>query len=284
MNGAASAVISEPTISSPLFRLTGISYRYHDRHTALDNVDFSVAPGEQVVLLGANGCGKSTLLKVLDGLYRPTGGQFWAFGEDVTAIADDPLRARAYHRRVGLVFQDAEIQLFSPTVYDDVAFGPLQMGWSVDEVKSRVATALDQMHASHLADRAPYELSGGEQKRVAIATVLAMDPDVVLLDEPTANLDPRSRAVLVDLIGQLRTLGKTVVVTTHELEIVPIIATRVVVFGDIEHRPVATGTPAEILGDTDLLIQTNLIHERLTYPGAAFTSAFGRPSPNSGRG
>lgn len=246
-----------------LFRLEGVSFRYHGRHPALDGVDLVIAPGEQLVILGANGSGKSTLLKILDGLYRPTSGRIWAFGEEITDAADDPERARWLHRRVGLVFQDPDVQLFSPTVYDDVAFGPLQLGWPEDVVRQRVDEALRAMAVAHLADRAPYELSGGEKKRVAIATVLALDPDVVLLDEPTANLDPRTRAALVHVILGMRDLGKTVVLTTHELDIVPVLATRVVVFGDREHRPVASGTPDEILSDYDLLVRANLIHEHL---------------------
>jgi cobalt/nickel transport system ATP-binding protein len=202
---------------------------------------------------------------MLDGLYRPTSGTIRAFGEDITDVADDPVRARELHRRVGLVFQDADVQLFSPTVYDDVAFGPLQMGWDKERVTREVARALAQMNVTHLSDRAPYELSGGEKKRVAIATVLSMEPDVILLDEPTASLDPRSSAVLVDVIAGLRDLGKTVVVTTHQLEIVPLIATRVVVFGDQERRPVASGNATEILSNAELLIRTNLVHEHLHF-------------------
>jgi cobalt/nickel transport system ATP-binding protein len=141
------------------------------------------------------------------------------------------------------------------------------MGWSDDEVRRRVNLALEQMNVTHLADRAPYELSGGEKKRVAIATVLSMDPDVVLLDEPTASLDPRSSAVLVDVIVGLRDLGKTVILTTHQLEIVPHLATRVVVFGDQERRPVASGSAGEILADNALLVRTNLVHEHLHYHG-----------------
>ena len=253
--------------TGPIFRLEGISYRYHGRHPALDQVDLVVEPGEQLVILGANGSGKSTLLKILDGLYRPTSGRIWAFGEEITDAADDPERARWLHRRVGLVFQDPDVQLFSPTVYDDVAFGPLQLGWPEEQVREQVARALRAMEVAHLADRAPYELSGGEKRRVAIATVLAMDPEVVLLDEPTANLDPRTRAALVHLIRGMRDLGKTVILTTHELDIVPGIATRVVVFGDQERRPVASGHPSEILRDTDLLVRTNLIHEHLHWHG-----------------
>jgi cobalt/nickel transport system ATP-binding protein len=255
------------TASEPIFRLEGVSYRYQSRHLALDRVDLVVDPGEQLVILGANGSGKSTLLKVLDGLYRPTSGRIWAFGEEMTDVADDPERARELHRRVGLVFQDPDVQLFSPTVFDDVAFGPLQLGWPEALVREQVERALRAMDVLHLSDRAPYELSGGEKKRVAIATVLAMDPQVILLDEPTANLDPRTRAVLVHLIRGMRELGKTVILTTHELDIVPVVATRVVVFGDQERRPVAAGRPDEILGDVDLLVRANLIHEHAHWHG-----------------
>lgn len=253
--------------TATVFRLAGVSFSYQGRHEALSNVDLEIREGEQLVILGANGSGKSTLLKMLDGLYRPTSGQIEAFDQDITDVADDPARARELHRRVGLVFQDPDVQLFSPTVYDDVAFGPLQMGWPDDEVRQRVSLALEQMNVTHLADRAPYELSGGEKKRVAIATVLSMEPDVVLLDEPTASLDPRSSAVLVDVIAGLRDLGKTVVLTTHQLEIVPMLATRVVVFGDKERRPVASGTADEILSNDELLVRTNLVHEHLHHHG-----------------
>jgi cobalt/nickel transport system ATP-binding protein len=250
-----------------VFQLKEVSFSYHGRNQALIDVDLEISQGEQLVILGANGSGKSTLLKMIDGLYRPTSGTILAFGEDITDVADDPIRSRELHRRVGLVFQDADVQLFSPTVYDDVAFGPLQMGWDKERVQREVARALEQMNVTHLSDRAPYELSGGEKKRVAIATVLSMEPDVILLDEPTASLDPRSSAVLVDVIAGLRDLGKTVIVTTHQLEIVPLIATRVVVFGDHERRPVASGSASEILGDAELLIRTNLVHEHLHFHG-----------------
>jgi cobalt/nickel transport system ATP-binding protein len=250
-----------------VFQLKEVSFSYHGRNQALIDVDLEISQGEQLVILGANGSGKSTLLKMIDGLYRPTSGTILAFGEDITDVADDPVRSRELHRRVGLVFQDADVQLFSPTVYDDVAFGPLQMGWDKERVQREVARALEQMNVTHLSDRAPYELSGGEKKRVAIATVLSMEPDVILLDEPTASLDPRSSAVLVDVIAGLRDLGKTVIVTTHQLEIVPLIATRVVVFGDHERRPVASGSASEILGNAELLIRTNLVHEHLHFHG-----------------
>ena len=179
------------------------------------------------------------------------------------AAGEDAFR---FHREVGLVFQDPDIQLFSATVLDDVAFGPLQLGLSQDEVKARCDEALAQMEITHLADRAPFELSGGEKKRAAIASVLSLRPDVILLDEPTASLDPRTKWVLVNLIRRLGAGGKTIITATHELEIVPIIANRVVVIGE-ERRVLADGTPEEILDDHELLIRANLIHEHLHEQG-----------------
>jgi len=260
-------------MSAPaVFELTGISYAYHGRIIALRDVDLTVRPGETLVVLGPNGSGKSTLLKVLDGLYRPTSGRLLAFGRDVTAAADDPELGYWLHQRVGLVFQEPDVQLFSPTVFDDVAFGPLQLGWPPERVRAAVERVLEELGLSHLADRAPFELSGGEKKRVALATVLVMEPEVVLLDEPTANLDPRSRAQLIDLLAAIHQQGRTLVIATHELDLAALLATRVVVFGEREHRPVAEGKPAEILSDLALLRATNLVHEHPHWHGPVFHS------------
>jgi cobalt/nickel transport system ATP-binding protein len=245
----------------PIFELAGVRYQYDDRQVALDGVDLVVRPGEQIVLLGANGSGKSTLLKLLDGIIAPSGGRLRALGLDVAAVVEG-FDAFRFHREVGLVFQDPDIQLFSATVLDDVAFGPLQLGLSRDEVAARCDEALGLMEIRHLANRAPFELSGGEKKRAAIASVLSLRPYVILLDEPTAALDPRTKWVLVNLIRRLGESGRTVITATHELDIVPLIADRVVVLGE-DRRVHADGTPAEILRDRDLLLAVNLIHEHL---------------------
>ncbi len=245
----------------PLFYLRGVRYLYNAGQVALDGIDLDIHRGEQVVILGANGSGKSTLLKMLDGIYAPSEGRMRALGRDVAAVAAGQ-EAFRFHREVGLVFQDPDIQLFSATVFDDVAFGPLQLGLSNEEVKARCDQALAQMEITHLANRAPFELSGGEKKRAAIASVLSLHPEVILLDEPTASLDPRTKWVLVNLINKLGEVGKTTITTTHELEIVPVIANRVIVIGE-ERRILADGSPQEILGDHDLLIRANLIHEHL---------------------
>jgi cobalt/nickel transport system ATP-binding protein len=243
----------------PLFSLRGVRFQYNGRQLALDGVDLDISAGEQVVLLGANGSGKSTLLKLLDGIYAPTEGTMQALGTDVAAVAagHDAFR---FHRRVGLVFQDPDIQLFCATVFDDVAFGPLQLGLAKDEVKRRVDEALAQMDIAHLAERAPFELSGGEKKRAAIASVMSLRPDVLLLDEPTASLDPRTKWLLVEHIKRLGADGRTIITSTHELDIVPVIADRVVVLGE-DRRVLADGAPIDILADTNLLVKANLVHE-----------------------
>ena len=245
----------------PLFRLRGVGYVYSGRQTALDGVDLDIWPGERIALLGANGSGKSTLLKLLDGILAPSSGTMRALGRDVAAVAagEDGFR---FHRQVGLVFQDPDIQLFSATVLDDVAFGPLQLGLAGDEVRERCDEALAAMEIAHLGDRAPFELSGGEKKRAAIASVLSLRPDVLLLDEPTASLDPRTKWLLVDLIQRLGAAGRTLIVATHELDIVPLIADRAVVMSE-QGRVVADGDPTTILADTELLVRANLIHEHL---------------------
>jgi cobalt/nickel transport system ATP-binding protein len=250
-----------PAAAAVVFELHGVRYLYGGRQTALDGIDLRIERGERVALLGANGSGKSTLLKLLDGIIAPSDGTMRALGRDVAAVADG-LDSFRFHRAVGLVFQDPDVQLFSATVFDDVAFGPLQLGLPQDEVRACCDEALRQMDIVHLSNRAPFELSGGEKKRAAIASVLSLRPDVLLLDEPTASLDPRTKWVLVNLIRQLGEGGKTLVTATHELEIVPLIAERVVVLGE-NRRVLADGRPAEILADRDLLIRANLIHEHL---------------------
>jgi cobalt/nickel transport system ATP-binding protein len=253
-------------VNEPAFRLRDVRYSYGGRQIALDGIDLDIYAGERVVLLGANGSGKSTLLKLLDGIVAPSSGILRALGHDVAAVADGHDAFR-FHRQVGLVFQDPDVQLFSATVLDDVAFGPLQLGLSQDEVRVRCDAALAQMEIAHLANRAPFELSGGEKKRAAIASVLSLEPAVLLLDEPTAALDPRTKWVLVNLIRRLAE-DRTIVTATHDLDIVPLIANRVLVLGE-ERRVLASGTPDEILADRDLLIRANLIHAHLHGHGGA---------------
>jgi cobalt/nickel transport system ATP-binding protein len=243
-----------------VFEIKQASFAYDGKQLALDNINLTVNAGECLVILGANGCGKSTLLKLLDGLYFPTSGTISAFGKVLTedALRDDDFNF-AFRRRVGLVFQDTDVQLFSPSVLDEVAFAPLQLGLPRDEVTRRVESAIETLRIEKLRDRAPHRLSGGEKRRVALASVLSLNPDVWLLDEPTTGLDPRSQSWLVEFILQQREVGKTVITATHDLAIAEEIATTIHVF-DEEHHIAASGKPVDILSDHDLLHRCNLSH------------------------
>ncbi len=242
------------------FQVEKVSFSYHQQ-IALKDVNLTVRQGDRIAILGANGSGKSTLLKILDALYFPQGGTVRSFGESLTEEAlQDETRAFAFRRRVGLVFQDPDVQLFSPTVWDEVTFAPLHLGLPRNEVIERADWAMDLLGITKLRDRAPHRLSGGEKKKVALASILALRPDVWLLDEPTASLDPRSQSRLLDFIGELRRDGKTIITATHDLDIVEEIADRVVMFCE-EHEITGEGTPREMLSDYDRLIECNLIHE-----------------------
>ncbi len=262
----------------PVFRVDAISFRYPGGILALDGVSFEIAPNEAVCLLGSNGCGKSTLLRLLDGLAFPDSGRIEAWGRPLlpATLADEGF-SREFRRRVGLVFQDADTQLFSPTVLDEVAFGPLQLGLSHEEVRARCRDVLALLGVERLADREPHALSGGEKKRVAIAAALATDPDVLLLDEPFAGLDPRSQARLVDLLQALRARGKTIVAATHDLSAVEEIAERAIVFSE-DHRAVADAPASAIVRDVALLLRANLIHD---HPHRHGTLAHAHPHGHS---
>jgi len=244
-----------------LLAVEDLHYAYLGRFPALEGVTLAIDQGEKVALLGANGCGKSTLLKVLDGLIFPDSGAYRAFGSPVTEEAlEDEQFNRGFRGRVGFIFQNSDAQVFSPTVREEVAFGPLNMGLPVAQVEARVDDTLAMLDLAGIAERAPYQLSGGQKKRVAIASVLAMNPEVLLFDEPTAALDPRTQRWLMELIVELNQAGKTIVLATHDLESLHALADRCAVFSE-QHRIVAEGPPARILGDRDLLLEVNLIHE-----------------------
>jgi cobalt/nickel transport system ATP-binding protein len=252
--------MSCPPDGEPLLTVSDVSFAYLDRFPALDHVSLTVARGERLALLGANGCGKSTLLKVLDGLVFPTSGTYEAFGAAITEerLEDEQL-SMAFRSRVGFIFQNSDAQVFSPTVAEEIAFGPLNMGMDTDQVERRVTDTLAMLDIAELAERAPFQLSGGQKKRVAIASVLAMNPEVLLFDEPTAALDPRTQQWLTELIDELHRAGKTIVLATHDLASLDQLADRCVVF-DEAHRIVADGAPDEVLAQRDLLLAVNLIH------------------------
>ncbi len=245
----------------PVFEAKYLDYDYPGNIPALRQVSFTVRTGELVALVGANGSGKSTLLKLLDGLIFPSGGELLAFGKNLTenALKDSTFNAE-FRSRVGLVFQEPDVQLFSPTVWDEVTFGPLQLGIPKEEVISRSMEVLELLNIAHLRERPPYLLSGGEKKKVSLASVLSMHPQVLLLDEPTTGLDPQSVGNLIDFLLRWADKGKSLVFSTQDLDIVEEIATRVIVMG-VDHNLMADGKPEEFLSDPDFLIRTNLVHE-----------------------
>jgi cobalt/nickel transport system ATP-binding protein len=223
-------------------RAAGLRYRYPNGHVALDGVDLHVAHGERLAVLGPNGAGKTTLMLHLNGLLTGEGAL------EVAGVTITQRTARDVRGRVGLVFQDPDDQLFMPTVREDVAFGPLNMGLSRPDVESRVVAALGAVRMGDVADRAPHELSLGQRRRVAIATVLAMEPALLVLDEPSANLDPRSRRELLDV---LETIETTLVAVTHDLPFAAELCERAVVLA--RGRIVADGDCREVLADADAL-------------------------------
>lgn len=238
-----------------VYRLEGISYRYGEV-TALKDIDLKIERGESIAILGANGTGKSTLLKILDGLVFPSSGVVKFFGQTLK----EGTNLRAMRERVGFIFCEADVQLFSPTVFDEVSFGPLQIGLPEEEVKRRVEDTLSLLGISRLKDRPPYTLSTGEKKKVAIGSVLSINPEVFLLDEPTTGLDPRTQVWLVELLAELKKIKKTCVVATHDLSLAQDLCERAVIL-DESHRVLSGGPTQEILRDRELLLSANLIHE-----------------------
>lgn len=246
-----------------IFSLKGVGYSFLEKFPALENVTFEVNKGERIVILGANGSGKSSILQILDGLVFPQRGGVKFMGHELSekALKDEEFN-RFFRKKVGLVFQNSDVQLFSSTVWDEIAFGQVQMDLSQEEIKTRISELSEFLGIENLWDRAPYQLSGGEKKKVAIASTLAVNPDVLLLDEPTNGLDPRSQADLVEFLEVLHDIGKTTIVATHDLNIAEIVSDKAIVLNEA-HSVEAEGVTREILSDTPLLLNVNLIHEHI---------------------
>lgn len=257
--GSGRPVVQEPSAASA-FELREISYTYPGDIRGIEIRRLDIPRGRCTMLLGPNGSGKSTLLAILDGLVYPQTGAVTAFGSALSAKAlDDERFRRGFRSTVGLVFQDADIQCFSPTVREELAFGPRQQALPEDEVSRRVETALAALGIAPLAERYPYNLSGGEKKRVALASILTLDLDAYLLDEPTANLDPATEGILIDILSELAARGKTLVVATQDLMLARHIGDAAVILGR-EKRPLFIGPVAQALADTTLLESAGLIH------------------------
>ena len=245
-----------------VFELQNVCYSYSGNHTALSDISLNVKSGDSIAILGANGSGKSTLLKILCGLIFPSSGTAKAFDSTLSEAAMELNRsefARYFRHRVAMVFQDADSQLFSPVVWEEVSFAPLQLGLSEDAVKKRVSEALSLLGIENLRNRSPQSLSEGEKRKVAIASALSLSPDVLLLDEPSSDLDPRTRVWLEEFLNELHDGGKTIITATHDLELAADTSSRCIIL-DEQHIIAGEGSTEEILRNWNLLLSTNLVH------------------------
>lgn len=235
-------------MSHHIVEVENLAYSYPDGTSALRGLSFLIHHGESVAIVGANGAGKSTLLQHLNGYLTPKEGK--------VRIGDFPLTKetlREVRRTVGMVFQDPDDQLFMPTVFDDVAFGPLNLGLPAEDVERLAHEALEDVGVLHLKDRPPHHLSGGEKRAVAIATVLAMKPDILVMDEPNTGLDPRARRLLIEQLKQFR---HTKIIATHDLDLVLDVCERTIVIHD--GQVTADGKTEEIFADRNLLERSHL--------------------------
>jgi cobalt/nickel transport system ATP-binding protein len=250
-----------------IFKVENISYAYHGIIRAISEVSFTVDEGELFAIIGANGSGKSTLLELIGGLIYPSTGKILFRNQEVSAAT---LRKKSFLRyfreRVGYIFQDSDIQLFCPTVLDELLYGPLQLDMTNGDAMARAEEVMEMLNISALRDRPTYMLSGGEKKKVAIGSVLTMNPEVLLLDEPANGLDPRTQSFIVELIFALNEAGKTIVLATHDLSLVEELQARVAVLTE-GHQVKKIGSAQEILSDSDLLVNVNLIHEHKHFHG-----------------
>jgi cobalt/nickel transport system ATP-binding protein len=244
-----------------IITLKNINYSYYGKIPALKDITFSVNKGEMFSIIGLNGSGKSTLLHIINALIFPDSGDLLFDGN---AITEKTLKERGhgiqFRQRVGYIFQNSDIQLFCPTVFDELLFGPLQLNFPPEIAQERAEKTLSYLGIGYLKERPVFMLSGGEKKRVAIASVLTINPDVLLVDEPLSSLDPKTQTFFIELLIELNHAGKTIIFTTHQLDLIDHLQPRVAVLSD-DHTIRKTGTAIEILRDEELLTDVNLIHK-----------------------
>lgn len=236
-----------------MLEVKNLKYSYNKDYQALKGVSLKIERGQMVALLGKNGAGKSTLFLHLNGIYEPDEGKVFIDGEELKYSKKALLKFR---QKVGIVFQNPDDQIFAPTVEEDVAFGPLNLGLPMEEVQDRVEEALERVGMSGFEKKAPHHLSGGQKKRVAIAGILAMKPEIMVLDEPTAGLDPQGVEDLSKLLNELNEEGITILISTHEVDLVPNYADKVFVL--VDGLLIGEGTPKEIFAQPEILEQANL--------------------------
>lgn len=243
-----------------IFELNNCFYSYLNKYPALCDISMGIKAGEKITVIGANGSGKSTLLQMFDGLIFPDQGTIRFRGENITAdsFRDDNF-LREFRRKVGLVFQNPEVQLFCPTVRDDILFGPLQLGAGPIDAQKSLERIAALFRIEHLLDRQPHQLSIGEKKKVALATTFILNPEILILDEPTAGIDPLTTRQIIDSLIAANALGVTIITATHDLHIVEEISDVVYVLGQ-DKRLARAGAADEILGDFQFLEKHNLLH------------------------
>lgn len=237
-----------------------IVYEYPDGTKALENVDFQVEEGKIVALLGPNGAGKSTLFLHFNGILEPTSGTVKIDGEPIKYDKKELMKVR---QKVGIVFQNPDDQLFAPTVMEDVAFGPMNMSLSKEEVDARVKEALEKVGMSGFEKKPPHHLSGGQKKRVAIAGILAMRPKIMVLDEPTSGLDPKGASHILQLLYQLNKEGMTIVISTHDVDLVPLYASTVYILS--KGKIIKEGSPQTVFEDVETIRDANLRLPRIAH-------------------
>jgi cobalt/nickel transport system ATP-binding protein len=244
-----------------LFKIENLTHEYSDGTFALDNVSLSFDKAERIALLGTNGSGKTTLLNHLNGILKPTSGRIHFDGNPLKYDAKSLLQLR---KRVGFVFQDPNDQLFAPTVKQDVAFGPLNIGHPSEQVKKVVDEALETVGMLDFKEKPPHFLSLGQKKRVALAGVLAMEPEVIIMDEPTSNLDPRATSDILHLLLRLnKEKGITLLLATHDVDMVPLFANKLYILS--KGKLVSEGAPKDLFSDAELIRRVNLRAPRLTH-------------------
>lgn len=236
-----------------MLKVENLSYSYDDGTKALTDVNLEIKKGDMVSLLGKNGAGKSTLFLHFNGIFKPTKGRILIDGEE---LKYDKKSLIKFRQKVGIVFQNPDDQLFAPTVEEDVAFGPLNLGLSQEETQKRVNDALKKVGMDGFQRKAPHHLSGGQKKRVAIAGILAMQPELMVLDEPTSGLDPQGAIDILELLYELNDEGMTIIISTHDVDLVPNYAKKVFVL--VEGSLIAEGTPKEIFAQPEILEKANL--------------------------
>lgn len=217
---------------TPIINLSHISYNYEEV-SALNDISLEIYAGELIFFTGPNGCGKSTLFKLLNGLIFPTKGEYYFDNKKIDKnTLQDNMFAKNFHKRIGYIFQNPDVQLFNATVYDEIAFGPRQMNLNEDIIHQRVNELLIYLNIQHLQDRPPYHLSGGEQKKVALAAILALNPDILMIDEPLNGLDNKTRQWFKDFLIDFIKANKTILISTHEQELLSLPHSRIIKFND----------------------------------------------------